>query len=66
MRARTIAPVGMVTAPALTGLCWALCTMQARRARAGGRPYTEALSGSGLVGAGLGNQPIRIAWRTTV
>jgi lysophospholipase L1-like esterase len=62
MRARTIAPVGMATAPAVTGLCWALCTWEARRARGGDRPYLEALPGSGLVGAGLGARAVRIAW----
>lgn len=62
MRARKIAPVGMATAPAVTGLCWALCAWEARRARSGEKPYTEALDGSAVVGAGLGERPVRIAW----
>lgn len=62
MRARTIAPVGIAAAPAVTGLCWALCAWEARRARAGERPYVEALPGSGLVGDGLGGRPVRITW----
>lgn len=62
MRARAIAPVGLATAPAVTGLCWALCAWEARRARSGERPYEAALPGSGLVGQGLGDRPVRIAW----
>ncbi len=62
MRARGITPVGVAAAPALTGLCWALCTWEARRARSGDKPFQEALPGSGLVGAGLGDRPVRIAW----
>jgi lysophospholipase L1-like esterase len=49
----------MATAPAVT---WALCAWQARRARGGDRPYVEALPGTGVVGAGLGNRPVRITW----
>jgi lysophospholipase L1-like esterase len=49
-------------APAVTGLCWALCTWEARRARSGDRPYSEALPGSGVIGAGLGARPVKIAW----
>jgi len=62
MRARRIAPVGIAAAPAVTGLCWALCAWEARRARSGDRPYVEPLPGSGTVGAGLGNRPVRITW----
>ena len=62
MRARTMTPVGIAAAPAVTGLCWALCTWEARRARTGAKPYTEALPGSGLVGHGLQGRPVRIAW----
>jgi lysophospholipase L1-like esterase len=60
MRARKIAPVGM--APALTGLCWALCTWEARRARAGDRPYQEAIPGTGVVGSGLTGRAVKVAW----
>jgi lysophospholipase L1-like esterase len=62
MRARRIAPVGIATAPAVTGLCWALCAWEARRARSGERPYVDPLPGSGLIGAGLGDRPVRITW----
>lgn len=61
MRARAIAPIGLATAPAVTGL-WALCAWEARRARAGDRPFAEALPGSGIVSDGLGTHPVRIAW----
>ena len=60
MRARKIAPVGM--APAITGLCWVLCTWEARMARRGHRPYEAALPGSGLVGGGLGGRAVKVAW----
>jgi lysophospholipase L1-like esterase len=62
MRARRIAPVGIATAPAVTGLCWALCAWEARRARGGERPYVDALPGSALIGARLGGRPLRVAW----
>lgn len=62
MRTRTIAPVGVAAAPAVTGLCWALFAWEARRARSGDRPFRDALPGSGIVGAGLGAPPTRIAW----
>lgn len=65
MRARPIAPAGIATvgvAPALTGLFWAVCRWEARRARDGERPYLEALPGSGLVSAGLGDRPVRMTW----
>ncbi len=62
MRARTMTPVGIAAAPALTGLCWALCTWEARRARNGHRPFTEAPAGSGLVGHGLQGRPVRVTW----
>ncbi|MGH9275453.1 MAG: GDSL-type esterase/lipase family protein, partial [Acidimicrobiales bacterium] len=52
----------MAAAPAVTGLCWALCAWEARRARGGERPYVDPLPGSGLVGAGLGPRPVRITW----
>ena len=61
MRSRRVAPVGLA-APAVTTLAWALCAWEARRARNGGRPFTEALPGSGLVGAGVGGRPVRVAW----
>jgi lysophospholipase L1-like esterase len=60
MRARALAPVG-VAAPAISGL-WALCAWEARRARAGHRPYTEALEGTARIAGGLGGRPARIAW----
>jgi lysophospholipase L1-like esterase len=60
MRARALAPVG-VAAPAISGL-WALCAWQARRARGGERPYTEALDGTARIGGALGSTPVRIAW----
>lgn len=62
MRARTVTPVGIAAAPALTGLCWALCTWEARKARNGEKPFTEALPGSGVVGQGLQGRPLRITW----
>lgn len=62
MQARRIAPVGMVTAPAVTGVLFALCRWEARRARGGDRPYSEALPGSGRVNAGLATRPVRITW----
>lgn len=65
MRARPIAPTGIATvgvAPALTGLFWAVCRWEAKRARGGERPYLEALPGSGLVSASLSDQPLRITW----
>jgi lysophospholipase L1-like esterase len=62
MRARRIAPVGLATAPAVTGLCWALCAWEARRARSGDRPYVDALPGSALIGARLGGRPVRVTW----
>ncbi len=65
MRARPFPPAGIATvgvAPALTGLFWAVCRWEARRAREGERPYLEALPGSGLVGAGLGDRPVRMTW----
>ena len=62
MRARAIAPVGLAAAPAVTAICWALCVWEARRARAGDRPFGVALPGSGLVSQGLGDKPVRIAW----
>ena len=54
MRARALAPVGVVAtaAPAISGL-WALCAWEARRARGGDRPYTDALDGTARIGAGL-------------
>ena len=66
MRASTRASVGVATtvgaAPAMAGLFWAICTRQAQRARGGDRPYVEALPGSGLVGAALGGQAVRVTW----
>jgi len=61
MRSRKVAPVGLA-APMLTTLAWALCAWEARRARSGLKPFTEALSGSGIVGDGLGGRPVRVAW----
>ena len=54
MRARALAPVGVVAtaAPAISGL-WALCAWEARRARGGERPYTDALDGTARIGGGL-------------
>jgi len=62
VQARRIAPVGMATAPAVTGLLFALCRWEARRARSGDRPYSEAIPGSGRVNAGLGTRPVHITW----
>ena len=62
---RPAARHGLGAAPALTGLCWALCAWEARRARGGPRPYDVALPGSGLIGAGLvrpDERPVRVAW----
>jgi lysophospholipase L1-like esterase len=50
-----------VAAPAISGL-WALCAWEARRARAGHRPYTEPLDGTARVAGGLGGAPLRVAW----
>ena len=63
MRARALAPVGVVAtaAPVISGL-WALCAWEARRARGGERPYQEALDGTARVGAGLNGRPVRITW----
>jgi lysophospholipase L1-like esterase len=63
MRARALAPVGVVAtaAPAISGL-WALCAWEARRARDGERPYTDALDGTARIGAGLTGAPLRITW----
>src|SRR5688572_27688384 len=64
MRARrALAPVGVVAtaAPAVSGL-WALCAWQARRARSGERPYTEALDGTARLGGGLAGAPLRVTW----
>jgi lysophospholipase L1-like esterase len=63
MRARALAPVGMVAtaAPAISGL-WALCAWQARRARGGQRPYTDALDGTARLGGALSGAPLRVAW----
>ena len=64
MRARAlVAPVGVVAtaAPAISGL-WALCAWEARRARGGERPYTEALDGTARIGGGLNGAPLRITW----
>ena len=62
MRARTMTPVGVAAAPALTALCWGVCAWEARRARGGDKPFVEALPASGLVGGGLGDRPTRMAW----
>ena len=58
MRARALAPVGVVAtaAPAISGL-WALCAWEARRARGGERPYVDALDGTARIGAGLNGAP---------
>lgn len=61
MRTRKVAPVGLM-APAVTTIAWALCAWEARRARSGEKPFTEALPGSGIVGDGLSGRPIRVAW----
>lgn len=60
MQRKGIAPVGLATAPAVTGL-WALCTWQIRRARRQHQPY-EALFGDGPVGTALEGAPLRITW----
>ena len=63
MRARTLGSVGLVAtaAPAISGL-WALCAWEARRARGGERPYTEALDGTARLGGGLTGAPLRVTW----
>jgi lysophospholipase L1-like esterase len=63
MRARALAPVGVVAtaAPAISGL-WALCAWEARRARRLERPYVEPLPGTALIGSGLAGAPVRITW----
>lgn len=61
MRTRAIGAVGIAAGPAMTGL-WALVAWEARRARGGERPFTDAIPGSGLVGEGLGSRPVRITW----
>jgi lysophospholipase L1-like esterase len=48
-------------APAISGL-WALCALQARRARQGERPYVEALEGTCRLGGGLAGAPLRVTW----
>jgi lysophospholipase L1-like esterase len=48
-------------APAISGL-WALCALQARRARRGERPYVEALDATCRIGAGLAGTPLRVTW----
>jgi lysophospholipase L1-like esterase len=48
-------------APAISGL-WALCAWEARRARSGDRPYTDALDGTARIGASLNGAPLRITW----
>lgn len=60
MARKGIAPVGLVTAPALTGI-WAICTWQIRQARSQCQPCAR-LAGSGLVGGALAGPPLRIAW----
>jgi lysophospholipase L1-like esterase len=49
------------TAPAISGI-WALCAWEARRARSGERPYTDALEGTARLGGGLVGAPLRVAW----
>lgn len=61
MRTRAIGTVGLAAGPAVTGL-WALVAWEARRARSGERPFTDAIPGSGIVGEGLGSRPVRITW----
>lgn len=62
MRARTMTPVGLAAAPAVTSLCWALCTWEARRARNGDKPFVDPLPGSGAVGTALHGRPLCITW----
>jgi lysophospholipase L1-like esterase len=63
MRARTLGSVGLVAtaAPAISGL-WALCAWEARRARGGERPYSDALEGTARLGGGLAGAPLRVTW----
>jgi lysophospholipase L1-like esterase len=63
MRARALAPVGVVAtaAPVISGL-WALCAWEARRARSGERPYSEALDGTCRLGSALAGAPVRVTW----
>ena len=48
-------------APVISGL-WALCAWQARRARGGERPYTDALDGTARLGGRLAGAPLRVTW----
>jgi len=58
---RPVAVTGLGAAPALGGLCWAVCAWQARRARGGPRPYEQALAADLRLGAA--DQPaVRITW----
>ena len=63
MRARALGSLGLVAtaAPAISGI-WALCAWEARRARAGERPYTEALDGTARLGGALAGAPLRVTW----
>src|SRR4051794_1218170 len=61
MRAHTTSAIGIGAAPALGGLCWALCAWEARRARGGERPYEHALPADATLGA-ADQQPLRITW----
>jgi lysophospholipase L1-like esterase len=45
----------------ISGL-WALCAWEARRARRGERPYTDALDGTARIGGGLAGRPLRVTW----
>jgi lysophospholipase L1-like esterase len=56
--ARRAAVLG--AAPALGGLCWALCAWEARHARQGPRPYETALPADGRLGPP--GTPIRVTW----
>ena len=55
------AAAGLGAAPALGGLCWALCAWQVRKASSGPRPYVDALPAGGLVGP-RGAAPVRVVW----
>lgn len=62
---RPAARHGLGAAPALTGLCWAICAWEVRRARNGPRPFEVALPATGRIGAGLlrdDEAPVRMSW----
>jgi lysophospholipase L1-like esterase len=61
MRARGAVGLVATAAPAISGI-WALCAWEARRARSGDRPYTEALEGTARLAGALAGAPLRVTW----